>query len=510
LTVSETRTNSYRDILRSSSIMGGAQGLNYLVGMVRVKIIAVLLGPAGIGLVGLYQSALGLLGAVSGLGIGSSGVREVAQAHAQNDPVLVARTVLVLRRACWATGLLGWGLAAALAMPLSRWAFGDTDHAVAIAVLGVTLLLGAISGGQTALLQGVRRIGDLARIQVVAMLLNTLVTIALYAWLRERGIVPVIVATAFVSLCISWWFSRRVALQPVVLPWGQTWHDARRLAGLGLAFMWSGLLGAGIDMATRSVITRSYGLEAAGYYQAAWALSGMFGGFILSAMGTDFYPRLATVIHDRETAVRTVNEQTEIGILLALPGILGTLAFAPWVLVLFYSEKFRPSAELLPFLVLGVFGRVVSWPMGFIQLAKGASRWFAATETVFVALWFGLVLWLVPTVGAIGAAYAFVITYVLYALGMLWVGRALIGFRWSSTVKRLLALSGGLVGLAFGLPFVTQGWVTITGGAVLTLMGAAFSLLGLERRLGSESWLARALARLPGGRWLTVHFSIFI
>ena len=153
--MSKPEKNTYGDIVRASSIMGGAQALNYLVGMVRVKIIAVLLGPAGVGLIGLYSSALGLVGTVTGLGIASSGVREVALAHGQDDPQAVARTVTVLRRACWATGLLGWALSAAAAVPLSRWAFGDTAHAAAIAVLGVTLLLGAISGGQTALLQGV-------------------------------------------------------------------------------------------------------------------------------------------------------------------------------------------------------------------------------------------------------------------------------------------------------------------------------------------------------------------
>lgn len=491
-------SGSYRQILRSSSIIGGAQGLNYLVGMVRVKIIAVLLGPEGIGLLGLYQSALGLLGTVSGLGIGSSGVREVALAHGRDDPALVARTVLVLRRACWATGLLGWLLAAALAVPLSQWAFGDTDHALAISALGATLLLGAVSGGQTALLQGVRRIGDLARIQVVAMLLNTAVAIALYGWLRERGIVPVVVATAVISLGMSWWFSRRVALLPVALPWLQTWHDARRLAGLGIVFMWSGLLTAGLDMATRSLITRTHGLDAAGYYQAAWGLSGMFAGFILSAMGTDFYPRLTGVINDRAVAAQTVNEQTEIGILLALPGLLGTLAFAPWVLELFYSAKFRPAAELLPWFVLGVFGRVVSWPLGYIQLAKGASRWFAATETVFLTLWLGLVFWLVPTVGVIGAAYAFALTYFFHTFGMLWVGRALIGFKWSRSVLRLLGMTAVLVGLGFVLTVAAIGWAAVLGGAVLTLVGVIFSLLGLATRLGPDNRLVRTLARVPG------------
>ena len=74
------QSHSYWQILRSSSIMGGAAGLNYLIALVRVKVVAILLGPTGVGLVSLYTSAIGLLGTVSGLGIGSSAVREVTRA----------------------------------------------------------------------------------------------------------------------------------------------------------------------------------------------------------------------------------------------------------------------------------------------------------------------------------------------------------------------------------------------------------------------------------------------
>ena len=82
--------SSYSQVLRASSIIGGANGLNYLVSLVRIKIIAVLLGPAGIGLVSLYTSAIGLVGTASGFGIGSSGVREVALAFSQQDPAAAA------------------------------------------------------------------------------------------------------------------------------------------------------------------------------------------------------------------------------------------------------------------------------------------------------------------------------------------------------------------------------------------------------------------------------------
>lgn len=481
--------------------MGGAYGLNYLVGLVRVKIVAILLGPAGVGLISLYMSAIGLIGTVSSLGIGSSGVREVAQACSQHDQFNAARTVRILRRACWATGLLGWVLVAALAPLLSTWVFGSGEHAFAFALLGITLLLGAVSGGQTALLQGMRRIGDIARINVVAMLINTVVAVGLYASLGERGILPVLIATAAVSLSVSWWFVRRVRMEPVRLSLLETVSGARRLAGLGLALMWGGVLGAGFDMATRTLITRIHGIDSAGLYQAVWALSGLFAGFILTAMGTDFYPRLTSVIDDHEAASRVVNEQTEIGMLLALPGLLGTLAFAPLVMELFYSKRFLPGVALLPWFVLGIFGRVVSWPLAFIQLALGASRWFAATETTFVAFEMGLVLWAVPRFGVVGAAYAFAISYFVYTFAMLRVGRMLIGFHWSRAVIKLLVLSTVMVVLGFGVRLLVPGPAGIATGGVVTLAGAGLSLRGLGSRLGTNHLLVRMICRVPGGKW---------
>lgn len=492
-----SKGGSYSQILRSSAIIGGANGLNYVVGLIRVKLVAVLLGPAGIGLIGLYQSVTSVIGTVSGFGIGSSGVREVAKSHGQGNVAEAARTMLIVKRMAWLTGLLGWLLTAVLAYPVSLSVLGDHAHAMPLALLGSTLLLGSLTGARNAILQGVRRIGDIARVNVYAMLINTALAIALYAWLRQDGIVPVLVVTALVSLAITHWFARRVELPAPALDWTATFSGARGLLTLGSAFMWSGLLTAGLDMFTRSLITRKFGIDVAGQYQAAWALSGMFAGFILGAMGTDFYPRLTSVIADHKHAARVVNEQTEIGLLLALPGLVATLAFAPLMVHALYSKEFLPAAAVLPWFVLGVFGRVVSWPMGFIMLAAGASRWFAITETAFLALQLGLVLWLVPAFGPLGAAVAFALNYVAYTFGMLWLASKLIGLRWSAGVIRLVVLTGMML-LALGtIVWFTSTTTRYTVGLLLMALATAASIRGLSVRLGNESSFVKTLQRLP-------------
>lgn len=131
-------SSSYGQILKSSSIIGGSAAINIVIGMISVKAGAVLLGPEGIGLLKLYNSAIGMLRTLSGLGINSSGVREIAEAVGSGDQGRVGRMVQVLRKMCWGTGILGCLLAVLAAFPLSYFLFKDASHATALMILGLT------------------------------------------------------------------------------------------------------------------------------------------------------------------------------------------------------------------------------------------------------------------------------------------------------------------------------------------------------------------------------------
>lgn len=490
--------SSYGQILRSSSIIGGATGINYIIGLIRTKVVAVLLGPSGVGLVGMYVSITGLVSVIAQLGIDQSGVREVAEANGSEVPERVARVVKTLRRVCWLTGILGWILTVALAWPLSLWTFGSAERMWSVAILGVTVLIGAVTGGQTALLQGMRRIGDLARIQVLSAIVTTFIAIGLYAWLGDQGIIPVIILTTLVQLGFSWYFSRRVQITKVPQAWTETAATAKRLVGLGSAFMYGALLAAIVGVAIRSLIVRDLGLDANGIYQAAWGLSGMFAGFILGAMGTDFYPRLTAVAHDNVQVNRLVNEQTEIGILLALPGLLGTLACAPWLMRIFYSKKFLLGAELLPWFVCGVFVQVIITGAGYIQRAKGATRWIIVGQTEANFLFLMLCYTFIPKFGLPGVAYAWVLQMLIHGTVVFLIGKHLSGFLWTRSVFSLSAVALLLILAGFMAQYAPGRLLPLLIGGFITSIGTIISLRGVTARLGKNHRLTRAAFRVPG------------
>lgn len=97
------------------------------------------------------------------------------------------------------------------------------------------------------------------------------------------------------------------------------WSTWKPMARLGSAFMLGGLATTSTLLLVRSVITQELGLEAAGYFAAAWGITMTYVGFLLSAMGADYYPRLTEVIHDRQAANALMNDQAQLGLAIGGP-----------------------------------------------------------------------------------------------------------------------------------------------------------------------------------------------
>ncbi|MBL4680800.1 MAG: O-antigen translocase [Pseudomonadales bacterium] len=500
--MAESKPDSYNQILKSTSIIGGAAGINLLLGMVRMKFAAVLIGPAGVGLVGTYQAIQGMVGTVAGLGIQQSAVRDIAKAVGKGDDLAIGRTILSLRRICWLTGIIGMIAMIALAVPLSQYTFGSDGYALDIALLGPIIFFANIQGGQAAVLQGMRRIGDLARLTIIGAAVGTVVAVALYSFLGARGIIPSLFFIALIQLIATWHFARRVAVPKVHLTWQESFHAANSMIRLGLVFMWNGLMVALVAYLTRSWISQELDLVAVGIFTAAFSLSGMFINFILGAMSADYYPRLTEISHDHSAMRRLVNEQTEIGLLLAVPGLLATLTFAPWIIRVFFTGEFLPAADLLQWFILGCLARVISWPLAFVMLALAKSRWFFVTETSFnllhlAMIWVGLII-----VGIEGVAIAFFCLYVLYIAVVYGVARHLIGFRWECATLRLLFIFLPLSGCAFIFERVFSLPFTTAMGMLVTSIATLLCVRGLVQRIGDDSRIVQLSFRIPGVRWV--------
>jgi PST family polysaccharide transporter len=242
----------------------------------------------------------------------------------------------------------------------------------------------------------------------------------------------------------------------------------------------------GVAYAARVLLLRYEGVEATGLYQAAWTLGGLYVGFVLQAMGADFYPRLTASASNNTVCNRLVNEQTRIGLLIAGPGLLATLTFAPIVIAVLYSAKFFGAVGILRWICLGTTLQVVSWPMGYIILAKGRRNIFFWSEVAWAVVSLSLVWSCVAFWGATGAGIAFFGSYVFHALFIYVVVRELTGFQWSPENRTLGLLLLSTVAIVFCGAYVLAPFWTISIGSLVVLLSVVYSIRTLSTLIALE------------------------
>ena len=499
-------TGSYRRILAATSILGGATAVNVLVGMVRAKVVAMTLGPPGMGVMGAYMSVSGLVASLSSCGLNYSGVREISEATGAGDEERARRARLTFERLSWRLGIGGTLVMAALAWPASWLMFGNLEHGLALALLGLTVAMTLATNYHSALIQAAGQLTRIARLNVIGGVLVALVAAGSFLAWRREGIVPALIGGAVAQMAVAWFYARDLALPR---PTNDTQTDKEigsRLLRLGGTMVLIGQLASMVILAVRAILIRHLGEDAAGLFQSAYSLSGMYAGYILGAMGTDFLPRLSAVAGDDREINRLVNEQTTVALLLGLPGVVATIALAPVIIPVFYSRQFGDSVPLLQLMAVGVFGRLVSWPLSFAVIAKGATRQSLTGELIAHACHLIVVLAAIPFLGVQATGLASIVVYVVYSLVMYRMIHGLTGLRWTAEVWKALLMGVLAMAVSLGaqhwLPPVWKWTVSVLCLSVVSIvcvrrliLAAGVTQSGLIRRLRKLLPAGKAAAR---------------
>lgn len=472
----DDQPSSFRQIIRSSSIIGGASVLNVIAAIARMKVAALVLGPAGIGLIGLFQNLVMTASSAAALGVGIAGTRQIAEASASDDTGRLAEARRALLWLSVSLAVLGGLLFWLLRHWIARQILGDLSLSAPVGWLSLGVGVSVVSTALTALLTGLRRIGDVARASVAGGVLSALVGSLVLLAAGERGIILFVLLPPLLSTSAAIFYARRVPrISSPKLSWTGLVHQWRVLATLGAAFMIGGLASSAGPLIVRIIIQRELGATELGFFQAVWALSTTYVGFVLQAMALDYAPRLTAAIGDLRTANRLVNEQTEVAILFGAPILLLMIGLAPWLLQLLYSSAFAEAATLLRWQVLGDLLKLASWPIGFLFIALGRGKTFLVTEisaiTMFVLLsWIGI-----PAFGLEAAGLAYVGLYLFYFPVVYVVARALTGFAWTVPVKLhflIIAVAcSGVVAISF-----VSAWAAAAISLVLTVSSATYTL----------------------------------
>lgn len=477
----------YRTAFKSTSIYGGVQVITIIIGILKSKLTAVWLGPSGFGVLGVLNSTIALISSLSNLGLSSSAVRDISKVSAAEDNIQLSIVVKAISRCVFFTGIFGALIMFGLSKYLSIWTFGNEAYTVSYALLAIVILTTNIYSAQYAILQGLRRIKDMAIARILGSISGLIIIIPCYYLGGLKGIVPSLILSSLLALIISYFFTRKVSLINVKQTIRESWSVGQFTIKLGVVLMFTGLMGNLIEVIVKSYITISAGLDEVGLYQAGWAINTQYLGLVFTAMATDYYPRLSQsfVTKKISSVNEIVNQQSEIALLVLSPLICGMLIFLPIFIKLVYSSDFLGASQITAFLLIGSLVKAGSWAVSFVFLAAGDAKTYFINEIIISLLMLVLFIAGYKMVGLAGVGIAFVISYVIYFVGVSYVAFKKYSFSFDYLFWKVLIVSIALCLACYCITtFIANLTISYVLSLILFLISILYSARELERRIG--------------------------
>ena len=472
---------NYSHILKYTGIFGGVQGLVILIGLVRNKFMALLLGAGGMGFNALLTSVQNFASQCTNLGISFGAVPRLSGYHEQQRTELVEYYIQVVRLWSMIAAVLGCIFCVVVSPLINDLSFTWGNHTLHYAMLGVSVAMIAIAGGETAILKATRRLGALARVQIYIAVASVFLSIPLYYFFRHSGVVPAIVLIAAAGMLVTIGYSYR--LYPLKMHFNKKHLKyGASMIRLGLAFVIAAAIGSASEMLIRAYLNVEGGLDFVGLYNIGFMLTITYAGMVFSAMESDYFPRLSGVCKDIIKTNETVNKQIEVSLLLLSPMLVALIMMLPVLIPILFSREFMPVVGMAQVTVLAMYFKVLTMPVAYITLARSLSLSYLLLETSYfvvlvVAVMVGFQHW-----GLWGTGLAIVVAHVFECIMVGGYSYMYYGYRTTKAVLRYAAVQAIIGFVAYGVTLVAEGWSYWIAEAALTVVSTAYSVHVLRQK----------------------------
>lgn len=374
--------NSERSILKGISIFGGVQIIQMLVSLIRGKFVAMILGPEGMGINTLFNSAQTTIQVFGSLGLNLAIVKEISS-NRDNLPQMSLVTAVALRLIFW-SAMFGALLCFLLSPVLSRVTFGSYEQTVPFMLLSISLFFSIAAAGKLSILQGLHQVKKLSRASLVGALAGLLIGVPLYYLFGIKGIVPAIICvTAAMFFFYSFTLKRCNFPRQKKVSLSEQKPLVKKLLSIGLILVIGNLAATSVTYIINLFIRTFGDVENVGYFQAAHSITMQYLGMVFAAMAVDYLPRLTRKIDDNCYVAELANRQITILAYIVAPLVTGMILAAPLLIRLLLTSEFENITGLVRLMGLGVMFKAINYPLGYITFAKDNKKVYIWTEVVF-------------------------------------------------------------------------------------------------------------------------------
>ncbi len=458
-------------------IFTGVQSVNIICSVVRTKFAALLLGPEGVGLFGLYNSTIDMMKSLSELGLRSSTIPSIASSKSL---AAIARICYVVRRWNWVVGAIGSVITALLSPLLSRLTFDDSTHAWAFVALSVSVFMASVTSAELSIIQGLGKVKRMAKASVAGAIAGLLISIPLFYLFGIKSIVPTILAYTVVTMLAALLLRERLPAPDPVPSAGDTFREGLAFVKLGICMAASYTVAFAASYAVKAWLNYHQGTDVVGIFESGYMLANRYIGLVFAAIGVEYFPRLSRVKDSPRRISMFVGHEASIAAIVILPVAALFIALDDAVIRMLYDSKFLGAAPFITVALVSTPFRALSWCMAFVMLVRGDGKVFLLTDTISACLSVVLFIGGYHLGGFLGMGAAYMIWYASYALIVYVVYRRHYRLRLGPGVMKLYAAVTAVLLACSLLRINGLRWPTL----IIGILAAIYTLSFMRRELG--------------------------
>ncbi|MFL1502522.1 O-antigen translocase [Pseudomonas sp. O64] len=389
-----------------------AQASKILVGFCVLKLIALYLGADGLGKLGHFMSLVSITVLLAGGGISHGVIKYVAEFKDSRFKLhrLFSTSIFYALSFC----LVSFVLLIVFSGEISALVFGQRENYWVVVVLAVAQFVFAFNIVFSGFFNGLGKLRVNASVQVISNIL----VLPIIWWLISACGVPgasiAMVAMFTMPALIALFFLKGMPLFRMI-----KWQKfditlGKHFSRFGLMLLVSALMFPVVEIIIRESLITQVGYAQAGIWQGSIKLSSAYIGFF-SVFLASYYMPLVSSTQDK-AVIKTQVVKFMLLVMAAFVAGGSVLYFGrSFFIPVLLSSEFHELEGYIIYQLIGDFFKVSAYVVGFVAVAKAATKLYILSEVLQALLFVGLTFTVGREVGGVyGVMYAYMLAYIIF------------------------------------------------------------------------------------------------
>lgn len=405
------------DIIKVFSLTSISTLVRMCTGFISVKVVATIIGPAGVALLGQLNnfSTIALSFATGGI---NSGVTKYVAEYKENDAVAKQYIATAFKIVVGCSLLIGLLILLSCRF-LSQLVMLTTEYWYVFAIFGFTIIFYGLNNLLYSIVNGYKQFNKYVKVNIVSSIFGVAFTVCLVLLWGLPG--ALISAVTFQSLMIG---------ISIIMLRKLKWLNKDYFIGkfkksiasqyfrYSLMTLTSALTVPLTQMLLRGYVMAEISEVEAGWWEGMSRISNMYLMIITSSFSVYYLPRLSE-IHDRLELRHEIFKCYKVIVPMLLGGFTLIYFLRFFIIRLLFTPAFEPMSQLFIWQMVGDFFKICSWLLAFLMVAKAMTKLFISTEIIFSLLYLGFGLLLVHLNGIVGLCQGYMVNYIVYTIAMI-------------------------------------------------------------------------------------------